>query len=201
MKNDSDIRKHLLQIDPQLAKIIALVDLPEIVSTHNVFHDLMSCIIEQQIHYRSTKKYFTKLLEKANLAILTIEQFEHFEKTALQDVKLSMRKYETIVRIVDFFQNSKVDWSTLSDIEVKGLLSEIKGVGEWTINMLLLYTLQRPDILPLNDYHLKQLMTKLYSIRPEQKLKAEMRALAAPWTPYRSYAVRYLLEWKKATQS
>ena len=53
---------------------------PQIESTQDVFHDLMSCILEQQIHYRSTKKVFQKMLQAADLQRLSLDNFEHFEK-------------------------------------------------------------------------------------------------------------------------
>jgi DNA-3-methyladenine glycosylase II len=61
--------------DPILANIIAHIELPIINSTNDVFHDLMSCIIEQQIHYRSTKRIFSKALERANIEHLTLDNF------------------------------------------------------------------------------------------------------------------------------
>jgi len=60
---------HLKKVDPILKEVIATIPFPQIVSTKNVFHDLMSCVLEQQIHYRSTKKIFQKMLDKSNLVI------------------------------------------------------------------------------------------------------------------------------------
>jgi len=54
--------KQISNVDPILSNIINCIDFPKIVSTNNVFHDLISCVCEQQIHYRSTKKIFQKML-------------------------------------------------------------------------------------------------------------------------------------------
>lgn len=190
------ITQHLLEEDEVLKTIISNVTLPDMASTGQVFHDLMSCIIEQQIHYRSSKHTFTKLLQKAGLPLLTPDNFPELETKALQDVKLSSRKYETMVRILEFFQQDVPDWQNLTDDEVRKILGNIKGVGKWTIDMILLYTLERDNIFPVDDYHLKQLMVTLYQLDPKTKLAANMKTIAEHWSPYRSYGVKYLLAFK-----
>ncbi len=184
--------------DEKLAQIIELISYPEIPSTHNVFHDLMSCIIEQQIHYRSTKKQFQKMLDRAELEVLNLENFEVFEQKGFEGVKLNARKYETIINIVEFFSNNKIAWNALEDSEVKSRLAAIKGVGPWTIDMILLYTLERPNVFPADDYHLKQIMSKLYALDASAGLKAQMKGVAKLWSPNRSIATLYLLAWKDA---
>jgi len=186
----------LAQSDEVLANIITQIPLPQIESTHNVFHDLLSCIIEQQIHYRSSKKRFQKLLEKATIEELTTKNFEQFEQKLLSEVKLSIQKFNTIASIVDFFEQQSFKWQTMSDGAIRTTLSQIKGVGTWTIDMLLLYTLERPDIFPADDYHLKKVMLQNYSIDASARIKSQMKAIANKWSPYQSTAVKYLLAWK-----
>ncbi len=77
-------KKHLKKVDPILKDIITTIPSDQVVSTKNVFHDLMSCILEQQIHYRSTKKMFQKMLNNANLTMLTLDNFPEFEKKHLK---------------------------------------------------------------------------------------------------------------------
>ncbi len=189
-------KAHLAKADPVLEEIISLLPVPPPVSSGNVFHDLMSCIIEQQIHYRSTKKTFQKMLIKSGLTELTPDNFEDFEQSAFEGVNLSAKKYETILNILAYWDKHKIQWTSLSDEAVKAELSSIKGVGTWTIEMILLYTLHRPDIFPADDYHLKKVMIKLYPLNPKSRLKAQMLAVAERWSPWKSLAVRYLLDWK-----
>ncbi|MEM6699895.1 MAG: hypothetical protein AAF599_15940 [Bacteroidota bacterium] len=187
---------HLSQNDEFLAKIIAQIPVPETKSTGNVFHDLLSCIIEQQIHYRSSRKRFQKLLEKAKIEELTLDQFEEFEQKALSEVKLSAQKFNTIAAILEHFEQQNFDWQTMSDEEVRASLSQIKGVGTWTIDMILLYTLERPNIFPVDDYYLKKIMLQNYPIDASARIKSQMKAIAKKWSPYRSTAVKHLLAWK-----
>ena len=107
-----------------------------------------------------------------------------------------MRKYETIGRTVDFFENHSLDWPAMNDEEVQRAPSQIKGVGTWTMKMILLYTLKRPDIFPADDYHVKQIMIRLYDIDTTVKVKSQLRAVAEKWSPHKSTGVRYLLAWK-----
>ncbi|MEL6867658.1 MAG: DNA-3-methyladenine glycosylase 2 family protein, partial [Bacteroidota bacterium] len=82
------------------------------------------------------------------------------------------------------------------DLAVRKTLKQIKGIGPWTIDMILLYTLKRPDIFPAGDFHLKQVMSKCYETTDSSSLGKQLKAIASQWIPYRSYAVRYLLDWK-----
>lgn len=190
-----EIIKHLKQ-DKVLAEVIQTIPQPTIWSTKNVFHDLLSCVLEQQIHYRSSKKTFQKLLNKAGLEEINPSNFELFEEKALPNYKLSSQKQETLVAILSYWEENQTDWKTLSEKEVKSELKTIKGIGPWTIDMILMYTLQKPDILPSGDYHLNELMVKLYGLNPETKLQSQIKEIANDWMPYRSLAVRYLFDWK-----
>lgn len=198
--NDKEIEQ-LSKKDDRLKSIISKIELPSIENTNNVFHDLMSCLIEQQIHYRSTKNIFKNCLSRANIEIVTLNNFHLFEEKGIADLKISMNKYETINRVLEFFSENEIKWQTLSDEAVIEKLSAIKGIGKWTIDMILLYTLQRPNIFPYDDFHLKQIMVTLYNLNPIVKLKAQMLEIAENWGNQKSLATLYLLEWKKNSKN
>ncbi len=180
-------------VDPMLDALEAPV--PVLESTHNVFHDLMSCVVEQQIHYRSSKGLFQKRLDSAGITDLSPGNFAHFT-TSLSQIKLSQRKHDTVAHVLAYFQTNQIKWQSLSDQEVRDKLSTIKGIGDWTIDMILLYTLERPDIFPVGDYHLKKIMCELYNLHEGAGLKVSMTTIAEAWRPHRSYAVRKLLAWR-----
>jgi DNA-3-methyladenine glycosylase II len=186
------------KFDAVLDKIVQQIPKPEIISTKDVFHDLMSCVLEQQIHYRSTKKIFQKMLNTAGIERLSPSNFPILEEKALKaDAKLSLGKYETLLGILDFWERHQMDWFAMHDNEVRSQLAQIKGIGKWTVDMILLYTLQRPDVFPYDDFHLKQIMTTLYGLDPKVKLKAMMIEISENWGDQKSLAVLYLLDWKK----
>ena len=196
----TDNALRILKRDPVLEKIIETIPKPNIESTNDVFFDLMSCVLEQQIHYRSTKRVFQKMLHTANLTTLTLENFDDFEQKAFPNAKLSTGKLETVLAILTFFQENKINWSLLNDAEVAAKLSSIKGIGKWTIDMILLYTLGRPNVCPYDDFHLKEIMVKRYGLDPDSRLKAQMVDISNDWGEHKSLAVKYLLAWKKYNQ-
>lgn len=192
---------YLAEKDAGLATIISQIDPPAIESTCDVFHDLMSCVIEQQIHYRSSKKTFQKLLDTASITRLNRENFAHFEEKALSTQKLSGNKYETILSLVDHGNKLDQNWETLSDEAVRKQLSQLSGIGTWTIDMILIYTLQRPDVFAFDDYHIKQILVQRYGLNAQSRLKKQMQSLAQDWAPYRSTAFLYFLAWKEALKT
>jgi DNA-3-methyladenine glycosylase II len=191
----------LAQADPVLAQVIQILPEPAPESTGEVFHDLMSCVLEQQVHYRSTKRIFQKLLDTAGLAVLTPENFAELEAKSLGQTSLSAEKYETVGRVLEFWQTKRPNWELMDDTAVRQALASIKGIGPWTIDMILLYSLQRPNIFPADDFHLKQVMVGLYGLDPHTRLKAQMEDVASAWEGHKSLATRYLLAWKSYTKS
>lgn len=187
----------LAKNDPILGQIIENSQNPAFNSTNNVFHDLMSCVVEQQIHYRSTKKIFSKAIERAGIEILTCDNFYRFEKESLPHLNLAMGKYETMMMFAEYWSNNSSDFNSLNNEEVISALSSIKGIGKWTIDMILLFTLERSDIFPFDDFHLKQIMIDVYNLDPKSKLKAQMIKISENWRAEKSLAVLFLLQWKK----
>ncbi len=196
-----DNKKILSKSDLILEKIILQIPNPQIETTNDIFHDLMSCIIEQQIHYRSTKRIFAKALERASINHLTIDNFHLIEKHSLSHMKLAIGKFETMMSFIEYWHNNTKDFNTLSDEEVITELSSIKGIGKWTIDMILLYTLNRPNVFPYDDFHLKQIMVTLYGLNEKVKLKAQMLAISENWGEQKSLAVLYLLAHKQYSKS
>ncbi|WP_304238190.1 DNA-3-methyladenine glycosylase [Jiulongibacter sediminis] len=187
----------LAKNDPVLGQIIDSIDPKLPVSSNSVFHDLMSCVIEQQIHYRSTKKTFEKLLAKAGIETLTPENFHLIEQAGLTELKLSTQKLNTIQNTRDLWEKEEHYFQSESPESIKDKLSTIRGIGPWTVDMIMLYTLGQPDVFPADDYHLKKAMCELYGLNPEVILRTEMKQIAEKWKPYSSLAVLYILQWKK----
>ncbi len=191
----------LAAADPALARVVAGTPLPVLEPTGSVFHDLMSCVVEQQIHYRSTKGTFGRALAAAGLTRVAPDTFEAFAERGLTTLRLSAHKVDTAVRVADWFERHPgMDWHALDDSEVRARLGEIGGVGPWTVDMILIYSLGRADVLPAGDYHLKQVVSSLYGVDLSRRATSRLKALAEPWRPHRSLAVRYLLAWKEHRQ-
>ena len=193
--NEKLQHKALFKEDKVISTFIDKVDIMTWKSTDNVFQDIMSCIIEQQIHYRSSKNTFRNLMLEAGLEELNIQNFYIFEPV-LKNVRLSEAKYEAVVETVQFFNNGNINWNDLNDEGIRFELEKIRGIGRWTVDMILLFTLRRPDIFPYDDYHLSQIMPKLYGLDPKNKLAKNMITIANQWQGFRSLGVLYMLAWK-----
>ncbi len=194
MTDQSVIIKHLKGADSVMNKVVNSIPFPTTHTTGHFFHDLMSCIIEQQIHYRSTKKTFHNLLVNAKLNFLTVDNFYLFEEKALANYKMTSQKAETISEIITLFTHTNYHWGKLSNEEIHAILGPIKGMGKKTINLLLMYSLQRNDVFIDNDYHVMPLMQTLYG----SKNKKTFQPIINNYKPYRSIAFKYLVDYKTA---
>ena len=86
----------------------------------------------------------------------------------------------------------------MSDEKIIELLTQIKGVGRWTVEMLLMFTLGREDIFSIDDYGLQTAMKKIYKLDDNNKkdFKQKLLRISGKWSPYRTYACLHLWHWK-----
>lgn len=106
-----------------------------------------------------------------------------------------------VYNVCDFFIENNVTDARLHKMEdepVIAFLTQIKGVGRWTAEMILMFGLGREDVFAADDLGIQQAMTKLYKLDPSDKkqLKQQMISISDKWRPYRTYACRYLWNWK-----
>lgn len=190
-----DIITHLKQ-DTKLKSLIDICPLYIQKKEENVFNHLLRSIISQQLAIGAAATIhgrFLNLIGQSGVLPETILNipFEH-----LKSVGLSAQKTQYILNVADYFyQNSlyHFSWDQYSDEEIIQHLTQIKGVGVWTVQMILLFNLQRADIFPLDDLAIRNGMIKLYQIKSEKKeLIKELNEIANQWRPYRSVACRYI---------
>ncbi|MFD1515165.1 DNA-3-methyladenine glycosylase family protein [Halomarina rubra] len=125
---------------------------------------------------------------------VTPDSIRGADDEALRDAGLSAGKVEYLHHIADAFDDRDYSRDGLSDHDddaVVDLLTEIRGVGEWTARMYLLFALGREDVLPLGDLAVRRAIEDLYGAES----RAEMRDIGAAWAPYRSYATVLLWRW------
>jgi len=86
----------------------------------------------------------------------------------------------------------------MSSEEVQQKLIQIKGVGKWTTEMILMFALKHEDVFPVDDLGIQQAMTRLYKLDTSNKklLQEQMHKVAEKWRPYRTYACLHLWRWK-----
>jgi DNA-3-methyladenine glycosylase II len=113
---------------------------------------------------------------------------------SLRDAGLSWGKVRYVKDLAQKVADGEVHLESISQMEDEDAIAElvkVKGIGRWTAEMFLMFSLARPDVLAVGDYGLQSAIKRLYSLADLPK-PAEMRELAEPWRPYRSYASLYL---------
>lgn len=192
--------RYLKKVDPNLNKIITKVTIPTLQWSGDVFEDLVSCILDMQIRYRGKAVRYKRLKELLCGQRITHHNLFSIGNKGFKFINMSRQKHNALMSLCEYWDTQKLDdisWQDLTDEQVRETLSQIKGIGNWTIDMILLYTLQREDIVPFDDFHLKKVMKSVYKIEDDATLKKEMQYIAEDWKPYCSIAVLYLLEYRK----
>ncbi len=124
---------------------------------------------------------------------------------ALRGAGLSRAKADYVRAVADYFLDGgdrETAIERMSDEEAIAELTGIRGVGRWTAEMTLLFSLGRRDLLPLDDLAISQTIAELYDLAETGRaLKAKQRELAEAWRPYRSVACLYLYTHRRANRS
>lgn len=198
----NQIERHLAQ-DPKLRTLIEAVQLPVPNPSGDLYYDLLDSIVSQQLSVKVATVIYNRFLTLFEGGYPHAKQLMRLDVEAMRAVGLSYQKANYLKNVAEFFEREQLegkDWSNMTDDEIIKYLSQIKGVGKWTVEMILMFTLQRPDVFPADDLGIKQAMMRLYGLPDDKTTKAQMHALAEPWRPYRTTACRYLWRWKDAQQ-
>jgi len=195
----SNSYKQHLQKNDKLKDLVALVDLPEL-EDGNVYQSLMKSIVSQQLSTKVADVIWGRFINLFDDKKPGPLQIIDFDIETMKSVGLSGQKSNYIKNVSIYFTENNLidfDWSGLSDEEIIQILTKIKGVGVWTVQMILIFTLKRPDIFPVLDLGIQQGIKKLYALESSGKiLMQEMEQISEEWRPYRSYASRIIWKWK-----
>jgi DNA-3-methyladenine glycosylase II len=195
-----DAKAHLMRVCPLMARLIPqYADGALQPRVGSGFNTLARAIVGQQISVKAADAVWGRLVQK--LSPFTPQRAMRMHDKTLRGCGLSASKVAYLKNIAAFFIEHPYatpdDWARYDDEQAILLLSQIKGVGRWTAEMFLLFYLQRPDILPLQDLGLLKAMHLYLPDIPEQNGKkfhkpALYEGAANLWKPYRSAATWYL---------
>lgn len=161
-----------------------------------LFDDLLRSIVSQQLSTKAAATIYDRFLALFEYKMPTPDQIKKLSDLQLRAVGLSGQKSAYIRNVVDHFDANNLynrNWDNYSDDEIIDELTKIKGVGKWTVEMILMFSLHRPDVLPLDDLIIRNSMISFYNITSEKKQQVlDLTQIAEKWRPYRSYACRYL---------
>jgi len=185
-------RRHLVQADPVLAKIVKSCGRAQLVPRNDAFFSLARSIVGQQISVKAAQSIWNKLVNE--LGDITVKKVASASQEQLRGCGITRQKSGYLMDLAMHFQNNKLDtksWHKLDDEQVIKDLIQVKGIGRWTAEMFLIFHLLRPDVLPLGDIGIQRAM-RLHFNCGETMSDDEMISKAEPWRPWRSVAVWYL---------
>ena len=184
-----DALAHLNRTDKVIAGLI--VSYPDAVLNNqgNPFQTLMRAVVGQQISVKAAEAIWQRL--SGQLETISPSQFLIVEKELLRQCGLSRQKIDYITAIAHAFESETLTpsrWERMSDEEVSSQLVSIRGIGQWTAEMFLIFHLHRPNVLPLSDLGLLNAIRLHYG----SLTKSEIFTLSQRWQPYRTVATWYL---------
>jgi DNA-3-methyladenine glycosylase II len=190
-----------LEQDKKLRPLLAQIEMPNFTPSGRLYYDLLASIVSQQLSVKVADVIFKRFLAlfPENYPYPNLVVSIDFDQ--LRGVGLSGQKANYLQNVAQFAIKNNldaIDWSSMSDEEIITFLTQIKGVGKWTVQMLLMFSLARPDIFPSDDLGIQQAMQRLFEIEDKnpRTLKLRIIELAEPWRPWRTVACRYLWRWK-----
>lgn len=189
-----------LQKDKKLATIIG-EQLHELTFHRNIPLRLVASIMSQQLNTKVATIIYKRFLELYNGEEPTPQQILATAYDKLRGIGLSNAKVNYVQNVAAFCVEEKVTDKKLLAMDNEAIieyLTRIKGVGRWTVEMLLMFTLGRPDVFPFDDLGIQNAMVKLYKLKTENKkeLREKLDKLSRKWAPYRTYACLHLWGWK-----
>ena len=188
-----------------MARLMAETPNPKVFTDYedDVYLALLESIVSQQISVKAADAIFARLCglfpnNYPNANALLALPFDD-----LRGAGLSGQKVKYIQSVADFSLTNRLDrafFDPMTDEEIVQYLIPIKGIGRWTVEMLLMFVLDRPDVFPIDDLVIRQRMMLAYPDRTNgltgKALYSVLQEIADGWRPYRTTASRYLWRWK-----
>jgi DNA-3-methyladenine glycosylase II len=184
---------HLRASDPVMRKLIRAVGPFTLRPTRNRFSILARSIISQQISTAAARTIRGRLEGILDNGGLTAEAIATLKESDLRSVGLSRQKASYLLDLAQKTRDGTVRLDRigrLSDEAVIEMVTQVKGIGRWTAEMFLIFSLGRLDVLPVDDLGVRSAIKNLYGLR-ELPDKNTCMEIAAPWRPYASIASWY----------
>jgi DNA-3-methyladenine glycosylase II len=184
---------HLMRRDRILKRIIPLYEERTLLTPHTPFVTLARAILGQQISTKAADTLWQRFLGAVGKKP-TPNQVLNIGVQGLKEAGLPQRKSEYVQDLAVHFGERRVhpeQWASMDDESVVAELVTIRGIGRWTAEMFLIFHLQRPDVLPLDDLGLLKAIS-LHYFSGEPVSRFEAREVSSAWQPWRTVATWYL---------
>lgn len=192
--------KHLSK-DQKLKKLIKQHGVFELKKQKNLYLYLCYSIMSQQLSVKVARVLRQRFLDLYGNTEPSPQQIVDTPFEKLRGIGMSNAKTHYVQNVARFELEkgmSQKKLSGMSNEEVIAYLTQIKGVGRWTTEMLLMFALGREDIFALDDLGLQQAVIGLYELKHRKKkiMLDKILKISAQWSPYRTYACMYMWRWK-----
>lgn len=183
-------KKELSRKDDVLHQIINEFDDLELVSRGDLFYTLIRSVVGQQISVKAASTVWSRFCERVgdiepkNILSAEIEE--------LRSCGLSQRKAEYVRGISESWSDyDSLEWKEMSDEEIIQELIKLRGVGKWTAEMILIFTMLRPDVFPIGDIGMIRGIEKSYNSGERMSID-ELYAISEKWKPWRTVACCFM---------
>jgi DNA-3-methyladenine glycosylase II len=198
MYNRSNVLKHLKANDPKLMPVLGFIRHESITPSRTPFMDLAEAIINQQLSEKAGRTIFTRFRALFPNKRVTPALLLRMPDQELRSAGISGAKAIYLKSLAVAVSEKTLVLGTLTqktDEEVISSLTAVKGIGRWTAEMFLMFTLGREDIFSYGDLGLRRAIQLVYGLRKEPTLK-QMETLSGKWKPYRTYVALALWNFK-----
>jgi len=195
-----EIKRYLTRRDRRLRPLITQLEFPVARRNRDVYATLLRSIISQQLSVKAASTIHGRVLELFPGRYPEPALLAGMSMTRLRAAGLSRQKADYLKAIARFAMDEGMDYAglaKLSDTQIIEYLTQIHGVGRWTVEMLLIFSFQRRDVFALDDVGIQNGMRHLYSLNDRgAALRQSMLTIAERWRPYRAIVSKYLWRWK-----
>lgn len=193
----SQALEHLCAADPKLAALIAQVGpcTMQIPHAFSIFYSLSRSIVYQQLAGAAASAILGRVEALFPKGRMTPKNLLAMDEATLRAAGLSQNKLAALrdlaAKCLDGTVPTKRSLARMEDEEIITRISQVRGIGRWTVEMMLIFRLGRPNVLPVDDYGVRKGMQRLYRMRELPKKEA-MRRKARKWEPWCSVASWYM---------
>ena len=184
-----------LNRDEKMSTLISKYGIPDLKPGKDYFFSLLRSIVFQQVSGKAANtifKRFIKLIPKNSK--ITPKEVLKLDKNDIRNTGIPFQRTNYIINLSEYFEKNslqKKDFDVITDQEVRDELLQIKGIGPWTVDMFLIFTLNRMDVLPHTDLGIQKSFKIMFNL-DDLPSKYEMETYSKIWKPYRTLACWYL---------
>lgn len=185
---------HIKKRDPKLRPILDARGVLAFKPGGDPFESLVESILSQQLAGSAASAIISKVRALFPDGGLRADKMQRMDPRKLRAAGVSPQKLSYLKDLSSRVVKGTLDLAALgsmTDEEIVEVLDEVKGIGPWTVHMFLIFTLGRPDVLPVGDYGIQASIQSVYGLEELPK-KAEIEKLAEKWRPYSTIASLYL---------